>query len=861
MNRFLLFCAFVTATNINAISERWVYHDVTGKYMQNPAFLPGWQGASPTVSEGVGEVWCSAFNLYQVLPDMPAGEYVLTANAFYRCGNNDYAKANQEGNHELNTTYLYANDNQQVVKGLFEGHEVAPNSLAEANHAFADGQYLNTLIFTHKGGDITIGIANTGCYWDEWAAFDNFTLKSGDKDYTDLIKNANFEDGIDLDAECWNMINSLGQQKTPLQYSSWGGVCSKTNASPYNFGQQVELPAGKYRFSALTFHRYGGAGDYDGKIISCKGEWRLQEVPKSPKQWYEENAYKEDDFVNNAYLYVSYEADKPTSLSTSIEMLEEHMVVTRLKDSWEICEGNYADMPENEPRGTAEGTEIIPEYEVKNVVPEWCDSGMERESAAAFVANPELWRQYVEFTLEEAAKVWVGLGKDENSPAQYWNPFADFKLELLVNEDLPPVYTGDEFEYDGIWYTVVDTGEKTCKTKDSGNGVAGNLIIPAAASYENEEYSVIEIGQESFRGSESLLSVTLPASIQVIGTDAFANCQSLTSLVWTRHERLSRNVTDEIGNPNILLYVDSIRFAPEGMGANVVADGVCEYLDVTPGHAFTPLTPFTALQSRMVKEFTQKTYIDICAGWETIVLPFEANEVYAENIGSPLTPFAALTDMQAQRPFWLYEADEAGLWKEASGIRAGVPCIISMPNNPGYVSGYSIEGDVVFSSSEPQRITPETTAPYAVDWASGRQFRSLWLPLLREEAEDAMGLNVGMSWLTGDDGELLPPGSAFHAGVTPKPLEAYVTRIGSERAMKVMGGQSGVLPVIADGSLEIRVEDGALLLRSAANRKEFVFTPEGAILRMLELKAGETIAINDLIPGIYIVAGRKVILR
>ena len=119
---------------------------------------------------------------------------------------------------------------------------------------------------------------------------------------------------------------------------------------------------------------------------------------------------------------------------SSIEMLEQNVIVTRLKGNWEICNGDYAAMPENETRGTAEGTEIVPEYTVKNVVPGWCDSGMERESAAAFVADPEKWRQYVEFTLEEPAKVWVGLGKDENSPAQYWNPFADFKLEVLEGE-------------------------------------------------------------------------------------------------------------------------------------------------------------------------------------------------------------------------------------------------------------------------------------------------------------------------------------------------------------------------------------------------------------------------------------------
>ena len=139
------------------------YRDITGQYMQNPAFLPGWQGALTDVQWEVGEVYNGAFNLYQVLPDMPAGEYVLSANASYRCGNNDFAKANQAGNPELNTTFIYANGNKQVVKGLFEGREAAPNSLEEINAAFSAGEYLNTLTFNHDGGDLVIGICNTGC--------------------------------------------------------------------------------------------------------------------------------------------------------------------------------------------------------------------------------------------------------------------------------------------------------------------------------------------------------------------------------------------------------------------------------------------------------------------------------------------------------------------------------------------------------------------------------------------------------------------------------------------------------------------------------------------------------------------------
>ncbi|MCM1491211.1 MAG: hypothetical protein NC095_10370 [Muribaculum sp.] len=416
------------AAFVASASADW--RDVTGQYMTNPAFLPGWQGAITATADGVGEVYNGAANLYQVLPDMPAGEYVLTADAFYRCGNNDYSKENMKdgANHYAS---IYLGTAQATVKGLFDGRDAAPNSTGEAATAFAAGEYVNTVTYTHAGGDLVLGIKNLGGYSDEWLCFDNFQLKSGDTDYTSKIVNANFDEGLDVKAACWEMTNSAGSVKTP-DVNKGGGVYRKTNASPYNFGQQVELPAGKYRFSALTFLRYGGAGNYDGKIITCKGQWGLTDVELSPKQWYEQKKYAEDDFVANAYLYASFEETKPTDIATSVELLEENVILTRVKGPWEICAGDYAAMPENETRGTAEGTEIIPEYAVRNVVPNWADSGIERESAAAFVNNPEKWYQYVEFEVKEPCKVWVGLGKDQNSPAQYWNAFADFKLEMFT---------------------------------------------------------------------------------------------------------------------------------------------------------------------------------------------------------------------------------------------------------------------------------------------------------------------------------------------------------------------------------------------------------------------------------------------
>lgn len=440
-------------------------------------------------------------------------------------------------------------------------------------------------------------------------------------------------------------------------------------------------------------------------------------------------------------------------------------------------------------------------------------------------------------------------------------PWSLFGHIVAADGSIGFVNAGDEFEYEGIMYTVIDPDAKTCKTKDNGNSAAGNLAIPAEASDGYEFYSVIEIGEESFSGSSDLISVSLPASIGKFGKNAFADCKRLSSLVWNGRSALPDSVVEAIANPNLLVYVDSARFAPASLDHNVVVDGVCNSLVLTAGYPFTPVKKFTSLSSRMTKTFSQRTPMDGCSGWETIVLPFDVKEVYSEKLGMALTPFALITDIYSERPYWLYEADRTGEWKHAFGVMAGVPYLISMPNNPEYMDSYNIDGNVTFYNNSATVISPSVTAPYATTWASGRQFRSLWLPLDDSEAVDAMGLNVGIRDLTDDEGQPLAPGSAFHVDVLPRPLEAYVTRMGYEKAMKIIGKDSAVIPIAAESDLNVVADEGLITLVSAKDRVIAIYTPDGITVKTLSLKAGEAYTIDNLTCGIYIVAGRKITVK
>lgn len=442
-----------------------------------------------------------------------------------------------------------------------------------------------------------------------------------------------------------------------------------------------------------------------------------------------------------------------------------------------------------------------------------------------------------------------------------WNKFLRINA---ANGSIAPVGVGEDFEFDGINYTVIDEVNHLVKTKngnpetgESGNTVEGNVVIPVAVAYDSYEYTVTEIGSGSFFGNQNLLSVTIPGSVTNIGTDAFDGCERLTSIVWQGNFPLPM---DEIQNPNLLVYVDDALYAPEWLDHNVVADGVCDSLVLTPGFAFTPLSAFTANHSEIMKSFTQQTPLGGCAGWETLAIPFEPTSITVSD-GRALVPFSAFTDIDTQCPFWLYEADAAGEWKEASAIHQGVPYILAMPNNDEYADQYRIDGDVTFLTDEETLIAPETCVPYVTTWNSGREFRSLWIPLSSAEASDAMGLNVGISNLTGDDGQLLAPGSAFHADVLPKPLEAYVTRIDGRRAMPVRGDQSIVTMMGSDDGLRIAVESGSIILSSDKDRTVDILTIDGIIIRKADVKAGVEYRIENLTRGIYIVADRKITVK
>lgn len=416
------------------------WRNVNNQYLKSPSFIPGWSGALTAVNEGVGETYNGAFEIYQVM-DLPAGKYTLSCNAFYRFSNNADSEAQMKDGKNYNA-YIFLGTAEKTVMGLFDGGmDAAPNDLAAANAAFSAGKYLNTIEFEHKGGDLKFGIRNLGGMQDEWCAFDNFKLTGPGGDIE--VPNGDFAKGFPEYEKKnpvygdWDLDQIANDPKSP-DINKAGGVYRKTNASPYNFGQRVELPAGKYRLGIQSFLRFGGAGNVAGKYVTCKGAWGWVEDESAVDR----HNNKTEDEADNAYLYVTDGWDLAADEVTELKPVDADGAKYGKADAFYleqpvkcIFDEEMDTYPDNLP--SAEGKDAFG-YE-------WCDSGFEYQAAKTFVNNPDKYRNYIEFTLEAPAKVWVGLKKDVNAPVQYWNPFRDFTLERFDGgagvEDL---YVADE---------------------------------------------------------------------------------------------------------------------------------------------------------------------------------------------------------------------------------------------------------------------------------------------------------------------------------------------------------------------------------------------------------------------------------
>ena len=90
-----------------------------------------------------------------------------------------------------------------------------------------------------------------------------------------------------------------------------------------------------------------------------------------------------------------------------------------------------------------------------------------------------------------------------------------------------------DFEVNGIFYKFLEGNDVEVTYKSSYNNYKylGAVTIPETVTYNGTTYSVTSIGDRTFEYCFSLTSVTIPNSVTSIGEEAFYRCSSLTSIV------------------------------------------------------------------------------------------------------------------------------------------------------------------------------------------------------------------------------------------------------------------------------------------------------------------------------------------
>lgn len=165
--------------------------------IQNPGLddTEGWLGV-PTLSYSCGEFYEVAFDYNQTLENMPAGTYVLHAQAFQRAGIAETAyRAYINGTTTRISTFLYAGSHSARVHNICDygqenklgvGNEVAvgnpviyiPNDMKSAANYFKQGFYDCEVAteLTEDGSKLKIGIRCKNGNSSYWSIFDNFRL-------------------------------------------------------------------------------------------------------------------------------------------------------------------------------------------------------------------------------------------------------------------------------------------------------------------------------------------------------------------------------------------------------------------------------------------------------------------------------------------------------------------------------------------------------------------------------------------------------------------------------------------------------------------------------------------------------------
>lgn len=87
-----------------------------------------------------------------------------------------------------------------------------------------------------------------------------------------------------------------------------------------------------------------------------------------------------------------------------------------------------------------------------------------------------------------------------------------------------------DFEYEGVYYSIISTSELTCAVVKGNVEYSGEVIIPEVVEYKDRQLTPIKIEECAFKDCAGLNNVKTNRSISAIGDSAFQGCVNLQAL-------------------------------------------------------------------------------------------------------------------------------------------------------------------------------------------------------------------------------------------------------------------------------------------------------------------------------------------
>ena len=127
-----------------------------------------------------------------------------------------------------------------------------------------------------------------------------------------------------------------------------------------------------------------------------------------------------------------------------------------------------------------------------------------------------------------------------------WSGFGTIKSLTDYGGNMPILING-------IYYALEDENG-TATVVNSETVYTGTIIIPSNITYEGKNFAVTGIAEKAFQNN-NLISVSIPASVTIIGDYAFYGCNYLTKVTVAWKNPIAINATIFSNNDNIMLHV------------------------------------------------------------------------------------------------------------------------------------------------------------------------------------------------------------------------------------------------------------------------------------------------------------------